>query len=679
MLERNCKKQNPPWFNNDAKRATRRKACAYKRFRSSGSQALHSEYIRERNKSSKILRKARKDYEKRLFKEVKKNPKALYRYLNSGKKARVPISKLRKEGTMDVTENDKETAEVLNTFFHSVFVREEDRDILAFNDFAAQFLDPETAEPFEYKGKISLQNKEFISLTKAKVLKALMDLNPNKTPGPDGLHPKVLKEVAESICDPVYFIFVKSLETGEVPDFWVLANITALFKSGIKNDPSNYRPVSLKLVLCKTLERLIREEITVHLSAEGLLHRSQHGFTHGRSCLTNLLETFTDWFEMFDNGHPVDAVFLDFRKAFDRVPHARLLFKLKKFGINGRLLTWIENFLKDRKQRVVLNKTESSWKPVISGVPQGSVLGPILFLIYINDLPEHTKSSCKIFEDDPKVYSKVGTLVEVEELQRDIEHLVAWSRTWLLSFNAAKCKVMHMGLRNEEKDYYMEGTRLQVVNEEKDLGVLTSNSMKFGKHIAKAAATANKKLGLLKHTFKYWTEDSLATLYKVYVRPHLEYCVQACAPTLVRDIKVLEQVQRRATKLVPALRHLPYEERLERLGLTTLEERRKRGDMIETFKIIQGFERVDPGYFFQMRRDVVGRDEGVERGHHLRIFKKRTRTEKYRKFFNNRVVDLWNSLPEDVVDATSINSFKNKYDKFRANTREEPNVPLGTQ
>ena len=162
-------------------------------------------------------------------------------------------------------------------------MREEDRDILAFNDFAAQFLDPETAEPFEYKGKISLQNKEFISLTKAKVLKALMDLNPNKTPGPDGLHPKVLKEVAESICDPVYFIFVKSLETGEVPDFWVLANITALFKSGIKNDPSNYRPVSLTSVLCKTLERLIRDEITDHLSAEGLIHRSQHGFTHGRS------------------------------------------------------------------------------------------------------------------------------------------------------------------------------------------------------------------------------------------------------------------------------------------------------------------------------------------------------------------------------------------------------------
>ena len=648
MEEVNGSTPKPPWLNRNTRMAARRKSFAYKRFRGSRSYYLHREYIKERDKSNRILKKVRREFEKKLYKEVKRNPKALYRYLNSGKQARVPICKLRRRDLGTETGNVKETAEELNNFFHSVFVREDDSDIIAFNGFATQFMNTETEEPFTYKGKVSASTLSTINLTKERVLKALIDLNPNKTPGPDGLHPKVLKEVAESICDPVYYIFSKSLETGEIPEFWELANITALHKGGNRGDPGNYRPVSLTSVLCKTLEKIIRENIIEHINNEGLLSENQHGFTSARSCLTNLLETFNDWFEMFDNGHPVDAVFLDFRKAFDRAPHKRLLYKLKKFGITGCLLTWIESFLKNRKQRVVLNKTESSWKPVISGVPQGSVLGPVLFFIYINDLPDHVKSSCKIFADDTKVYSKVDSLVETNELQKDLDNLVCWSKTWLLSFNAAKCKVMHIGRGNHMADYYMEDTKLQVVEEEKDLGVLTSNSLKFGKHIAKAAAMANKKLGLLRHTFKYWTEESLSTLYKVYVRPHLEYCVQACAPVLKRDVRVLEQVQRRATKLVPSLRKLPYEERLKRLNLTTLEERRKRGDMIETFKIMRNFDKIDASNFFTLRREVVDREEGVGRGHHMRIFKRRSNTVMRRRFFSNRIVDNWNSLPEQV-------------------------------
>ena len=666
----------PPWLNRNARKAARRKAFAYRRFQGSRSYFLYREFIKERDKSNKILKKARREFEKKLFKEVKKNPKALYRYLNSGKQGRVPICRLRRRNLGTETLNDKESAEELNDFFHSVFVREEDSDLLAFNDFVTQFMNPETEEPFHYKGKVSANALNSIDLNRERVLKALKDLNPNKTPGPDGLHPKVLKEVAESICDPVYYIFLRSLETSEVPDFWELANITALFKGGDRSDPSNYRPVSLTSVLCKTLEKIIREEIVNHIDTEGILSENQHGFTNGRSCLTNLLETFNDWFEMFDNGHPVDTVFLDFRKAFDRVPHARLLFKLRKIGITGQLLSWIECFLKNRKQRVVLNKTESSWKPVVSGVPQGSVLGPVLFLIYINDLPDYIKSSCKIFADDTKVYSKVESMEEITGLQNDLENLVSWSEIWLLSFNAAKCKVMHIGRRNHMADYHMGETRLQVVEEEKDLGVLTSNSLKFGKHIAKAAAAANKKLGLLKHTFRYWTEESLSTLYKVYVRPHLEYCVQACAPVLRRDINVLEQVQRRATKLVPSLKNLPYEERLRRLNLTTLEERRERGDMIETFKILKNFDKIDPRKFFTLRRDMVERDDGVGRGHHLRIFKRRTNTVMNRKFFSHRIVDKWNSLPENVVDATSVNNFKDRYDRYIENNREEQQALL---
>ena len=590
----------PPWFNGEAKRAVKKKYCAYMRYRETGTYARYREYIRTRNRNKKVLRKVRRDFEKKLYKEIKKNPKALYKYINSKKGNRTPISRLKKRnGT--ITKNDKETAEELNGFFQSVFVREDDADILAFNDFARLCMDTEVAEPFDFLGRCARDVLSVIHLEKDKVVKLLKALDPSKTPGPDGLHPKVLMEVAEQIGEPVYWIFRDSLQLSIIPEYWEVANITPIFKGGDRSNSSNYRPVSLTSVLCKTLEKIVREGILDHICRENLFSQSQHGFRNGRSCLTNLLETFKEWMDLCDEGHPVDVVFLDFRKAFDRVPHGRLLFKLQKMGIRGDLLAWIESFLGNRRQRVVLNQTESSWNSVYSGVPQGSVLGPILFLIYINDLPECVKSSCKIFADDTKIYGKADTLQDVEKIQKDLDMLVGWSQTWLLDFNTGKCKVMHVGLRNEMVNYFMEGNEIQSVTEEKDLGVLVDDKLKFSKQIAAAAASANRKLGLLRHTFKYWTEESLATLYKVFVRPHLEYCIQACSPSLRRDINALEKVQRRATKLVPSLRNLPYEERLRRLHLPSLEDRRIRGDMIETFKILKGFDQVDARKFFYIK------------------------------------------------------------------------------
>ena len=169
-----------------------------------------------------------------------------------------------------------------------------------------------------------------------------------------------------------------------------------------------------------------------------------------------------------------------------------------------------------------LERKSPSGRRVYSGVPQSSVLGPVLFLIYINDLPDYVKSSYKIFADDTKIYAKVGNMADVERIQKDIDELVGWSRTWLLNFNAGKCKVMHVGVRNGRAHYFMEGTEIQGVSEEKDLGVVVDKKLRFSRHIAAAAAAcANRKLGLLKHTFKYWTEEGLVTLFKVFVRPHL--------------------------------------------------------------------------------------------------------------------------------------------------------------
>ncbi|CAL4083944.1 unnamed protein product, partial [Meganyctiphanes norvegica] len=214
----------------------------------------------------------------------------------------------------------------------------------------------------------------------------------------------MLKETASSVCFPLSMIFEESLQTGETPDDWRKANVTPIFKKGDRNDPANYRPVSLTSQVCKVLETVVRDNILNHLKENDLLSDKQHGFREGRSCLSNLLTTLEDWTSILDDGDCVDVAYLDFRKAFDLVSHKHLLLKLQKYGINGQVGNWIKAFLENRKQRVVIRGQVSDELDVLSGVPQGSVLGPILFLIFINDLPNCTTCPVCLFADDSKIY-----------------------------------------------------------------------------------------------------------------------------------------------------------------------------------------------------------------------------------------------------------------------------------
>ena len=538
-----------------------------------------------------------------------------------------------------ITDDDDKMSEILNDYFSSVFTKE-NTDVLPC--------------PHRFIGDVvpTLDNIQIsIDMIKSKLSK----LNPLKSPGPDEIHGRILKECYIELAEPLSIIFKSSVESGEIPEDLRKANVTPIFKKGDKKLAKNYRPISLTSICGKILESIIRDKLMVFLDTNSLLIDTQHGFRNHRSCLTNLLDFFDKLTEETDKGHPVDIVYLDFSKAFDTVPHERLLLKLEAHGIENTVLKWIINWLRNRKQRVVINGRKSKWKDVTSGVPQGSVLGPLLFLIYINDIDLGITSRLSKFADDTKIGRKISSLEDVVAFQRDIDRLVAWGEKWQMEFNIDKCKQMHIGRHNLEFGYEMDGRWLSAVDHEKDLGVFVHNTMKPSYQCIEARNKANKILSFISKSIDYKSKEVIKKCYISLVRPLLEYCVQFWSPYLKQDIILLEKIQKRATKMIPQLSHLTYAERLKELDMFTLRSRRIRGDIIQVFKMFKGIDNLDAARFFV-------RDTSSTRGHCLKLKKFRSNHDMRKNFFTNRVVNWWNSLPDQVIECNTLDTFKKHLD-----------------
>jgi len=280
-----------------------------------------------------------------------------------------------------------------------------------------------------------------------------------------------------------------------------------------------------------------------------------------------------------------------------------------------------------------------------------------LFIIFINDIDQDIRNKILKFADDTKLIGIAKSNRDIETLRNDLNSLFEWSEKWQMKFNLDKCLVMHIGSKNMEAQYSMGGKTLSKVIEEKDLGVIISKDFKVANQCNKAAAKGNQILGLINRTISCKKKKVILNLYKSLVRPHLEYCIQAWRPHLAKDVDILERVQRRATRMIEECKGRPYEERLGITGLTNLETRRTRADMLEVFKILSGREGLEEGTFFTRRK-------GVTRGHSLKLYKENCKRDVLKFSFGNRIINKWNKLPEHVINCGSINSFKSNIDKF---------------
>ena len=641
--------KSPPWCNSTTKTIKKEKNKAWSTYKKDKSKENWESFTKTRNKCNRQIKSQIMSFEKQLASNIKTNPKIFWNYVkftNGGQKDIPPI----KDNGNTISDN-REKAEHFNKYFAEVYTVEDMSNI------------PESP-------MVSTESQlSHCHITLDSISKELEKLNVSKAAGPDQIHPKLLSELRDVLAVPLFIIFDKSMKEGKLPPQWKEAYIKPIHKKGSKHKASNYRPVSLTSVCCKIMERIIRKDLMKHLEGNNLISDNQHGFRSGRSCCTQLLELMEIWSNMLDKKEAWDCIYLDFAKAFDKVPHFRLGLKLEANGITGKLLEWLKDFLNNRQQKVVIKDTKSNPREVTSGIPQGSVLGPVLFIVYINDLPQVVNSYVKIFADDTKLFRAVTDTSNRDNLQEDLDALHNWSVKWQLKFNEDKCKIIHYGGNNPRLTYKLNNTELEACSTEKDLGITFDEKLKFSQHIGNITAKANSRLAIIKRSMHDLTPEIFLPLYKSLVRPLLEYCSPVWNPVLKKDSLEIEKVQRRATKLVTSISDKEYSERMYILKLDSLNFRRRRMDLIQVFRIIKGIDNIPPNLFFKFQESTR------TRGHNLKLFKISPNCTIRANSFSIRVINDWNSLPQSIVSSKTINAFKSGLKKFWASHPERYDMP----
>ena len=441
-----------------------------------------------------------------------------------------------------------------------------------------------------------------------------------------------------------------------------------VYKKGDKEHTENYRPISLLPIVSKVLERCVLNNIKSRLYE--LVNNCQHGFITGKSCVTNLIEALEYIGSILDSGGQIDVIYLDMSKAFDKVNHQLLIHKLRSLGFGGNLLKWFRNYLTDRSQRVTVLGTTSDTLLVTSGVPQGSILGPALFLLYVNELPDVISSSqVAMFADDTKVFKAIKSADDASALQTDLSNLDTWTSTSGLVFNETKCRSQSVTRKTKPvvAQYKMRDKNLEVTYSERDLGVWVCADLSWKKQVLEQAARANKTLGYIKRNSRCISNTSVKrTIYLTLVRPHLGYATQIWAPQSVDLIVRLERTQRRATKFIlglPFTTMISYASRLQSLSLLPICYWHEYLDLVFLFKITHGLVNVKPSLIPRVRRNI--RHTKSSNNPNTKYVVPKSKTTTYQRSFLVRVTRTWNILADEFeICMDNLNSFKSVINKY---------------
>ena len=626
------KSNKAPWINSKVKRLHRRKQRAYNTARKTGEEKDWDTFRQQRKDTHKATRFCYRRYVREFCLESRKQ---FWSFVKNLKKDSTGIPALKDHGIL-VSDNTKK-AELLNNQFKNVFTLE-DMDSMP---------DP---LPMKYKPICD------ITIYPEGIQKLLSNLNPHKATGPDGISPRILKELAPELAPILSFIYQTSLNTGKLPQDWKTANISPIFKKGDRVKASNYRPVSLTSVACKLLKHVIHSHIMKYFDAHNVLTPQQHGFRQAHSCETQLIQTVHDFTTSLNNNTQTDVVIMDFSKAFDVVPHNRLLLKLSQYGIDGSINRWIGSFLKGRKQRVVIGGDHSNWATVDSGVPQGTVLGPLLFLVYINDLPQNINSTVRLFADDCVIYKEIKSSQDADILQKDLETLSAWEKLWQMKFNSDKCYVLRIPASRSPliTNYKLGDSILQETKTHTYLGVDIQHDLKWNTHINRITASASRTLGFVRRNLSSCNKETKKAAYIALVRPTVEYCSAVWDPYTKELTQKVEKIQRRAARMV----YNNYDwktsvnELIQELQWDSLSNRRKNNRLAILHKAIGGHLAIPVQNYLQPAQ------RRTRRSSHQNFIEYHSRIDSHKYSYIPRTIKDWNDLPESTANIQDSTLFK---------------------
>lgn len=622
-----------PWFTRNVKRIIGKKKRAFK----AAQRSNHSDAWQKYKQASRIckveIKKAKAGFfNKTLPTLLKDNPKQFWNTINPNK---------RNDSKNHASTNRPsllEIAESHNTAFSSVFTTES------------------SLPPPHVTSHPECAVMPDILITLEGVVRAIQRLPNRCSPGPDQISSKLLKLTVTQSSSFLCKLFQQSIDENLLPGDWKLAFVVPIFKAGDHTDFSNYRPISLTSIPCKILEHILYTQIMQHLSSNNLLFPNQHGFQRGKSCESQLFEFITDLHTSIHSGNQTDAVFVDFSKAFDLVPHQRLVSKLHSFYLNNSTILWIQNFLLNRSQCVTIHDIVSSSVPVTSGVPQGSVLGPLLFLMYVNDIPDFISSKIRFYADDCVLYREIKDCNDSILLQNDLNSVSSWCSKWLMRVNTEKTKVMTFtSVRSPLScDYYISGSNIGRTDHYKYLGVILTSNLSWNAHIDHITNKASKTLGLLRKSLYMATWETKLMAYNSFVRPQLEYAAIIWNPHQMYLKKSLDAVQNRAIRFI--LRNYTHQSITllrNNLKLPTLEQRRENFLLQHFFKLYHGastfrYLHIKPANHISPRTD-----------HPLKVFLPFARTNMYKYSPLVLAIKLWNNLPCNTAVISDYDAFCN--------------------